>query len=86
MEPDGAFRASAMAASTEHCNKLSHSHLTDAPAALMEPVAKRLHRRELLVDCYRAIGVALGGFPTIVDVHVAVAVISQAFVDESLSR
>ena len=51
----------------------------------MQPVAEVLHAWELLVDGNCTVGIAFLGFPTVVDVHIAVAIICQAFLDECLS-
>ena len=50
----------------------------------VEPVAEVLHAGELLVDGNRAVGITLGSLPAVVDVHVAIAVVGQALIDERL--
>ena len=59
---------------------------TELQSALVEPVAKSLHRGELLIHGNGAVGITFGGFPSVVDIHVAVTVVCQAFFYECLSR
>ena len=50
----------------------------------MQPVAQFLHAGEFLVYCNGTVGITLGSFPTVVDIHIAITVVGQTFLDKSL--